>query len=274
MRNGGHVTGDPGTDRWPAAEPARRPAQVIQMFTTDDARLIRDDYIRDFVESQVTSRFDTSSAPPEVLHVTRFFVTKATRHLKAATTLALAGFHEDALIVGRAILELALHTRYMLAGKDDAERVFRAASFIYDGDRQRGTKHDQILKLKEEGKCASWIAELEVEGPFQPVTTPAPAGFTGLPSLERMANLLGGEWDCFYYFVYWSASKLAHPSGLGAHTYLMDADEDREAERAMALAFPMHVQMLLGVLDLPGLSDLHAALEAAVRPYLTARREG
>jgi len=32
----------------------------------------------------------------------------------------------------------------------------------------------------------------------------------------------------------------------------------------------MHVQMILGVLDLAGLEDLHPALEAAARPYLSA----
>ncbi len=240
------------------------------MFTSDDARLVRDGYIRDFVRGQVVGRLDTSTAPAEVLHVTRYFVTKATRHLEAAMTLAQAGFHEDALIIGRAILELALHGRFVLAGKDDGERAFRAASFIYDGDRQRGTKHDQILKLRAEGKCGSWIAGLEAEGPLQPVTTPAPAGFKGLPSLEKMADALGGEWLSHYHLLYWSVSKLAHPSALGSHTYIADADEDRETERAMALAFPMHVQMMIGVLDLPGLDDLHPALEAAVRPYLSA----
>jgi len=240
------------------------------MISPDDSWLIREGYIRDLIRDQLLTRLDTSPAPSEVLHVTRFFVTKATRHLEAAVTLAQAGFHEDTLMVGRAILELALHARFILSGQDDAERTFRAASFIYDGDRQRGAQHDQIQKLKAEGKCASWISGLEAEGLFQPVRTPKPQGFTGLPSLETMANALGGEWDCFYYFVYWSASKIAHPSGLGSHSYIMDADDARETERAMALAFPMHVQMILGVLDLAGLEDLHPVLEAAVRPYLAA----
>ena len=262
---------DPGTDRGPANWLARRPApSYLHMISSDDARLIRDGYIRDFVRSRVLTLLDASPAPAEVVHVTQFFVTKATRHLEAAVTLAQAGFHEDTLVVGRAILELALHARYILAGQDDGERTFRAASFIYDGDRQRGAKHDQIQKLKADGKCASWIAGLEAEGPFQPVLTPKPQGFRGMPSLEAMANALGGEWVCHYYFVYWSASKIAHPSGLGSRSYIMEADDARETERAMALAFPMHVQMMLGVLDLPGLDKLQPALEAAVRPYLAA----
>jgi hypothetical protein len=58
-----------------------------------------------------------------------------------------------------------------------------------------------------------------------------PQGFVPLKNFKTMATELGGEWECWYHSLYWSISKLTHPSGLGSYTYIQEHDEEAELIR-------------------------------------------
>ena len=62
--------------------------------------------------------------------------------------------------------------------------------------------------------------------PLNWLVSDAAGGVTGRRFLAvPMATELGGEWECWYHFLYWSVSSLTHPSGLGIHTYVKNLIE-------------------------------------------------
>jgi hypothetical protein len=186
--------------------------------------------------------------------------------------LCEAGFAEDALVLGRTIFELAVHLRTIASPDCVEQRRLKAECFIYDGDRQRVGKLEEMAALKQQGKCLSWITEIEAKHPVAE-TIPIPKDFVRPKNLKQMATDLGGEWECWYYFLYWSVSHLTHPSGLGSHTYVQDFDQEAEVSRAVALALTMHYFLTDSVLSLLDLETLRPGLEKCMADVLAHIRD-
>jgi hypothetical protein len=187
--------------------------------------------------------------------------------------LCEANFGEDALVLARTLLELGLHLETILAAGDVEARRQRAASFIYDGDRQRGEKMKELDALEKQGKCEHWIAGIKASGvTFQSVAAPPP-DFAAMKSLKTMASELGGEWECYYHFAYWSISKLVHPSGIGSHSYFSAEQPDQEdVSRAMSLAAMMHYRMTVAALVLLDLENLIPPVQQAIQRFVALPR--
>jgi hypothetical protein len=60
------------------------------------------------------------------------------------------------------------------------------------------------------------IVPIEAQNPELQRSGEPPQDFVPLKKLERMAIELGEPWECWYYFLYASLSKLVHPSGSGS----------------------------------------------------------
>ncbi len=101
------------------------------------------------------------------------------------------------------------------------------------------------------------------------LSTPFQRTIPNSQNFKTMATDLGGEWECWYHFLYWSVSKLTHPSGLGSHTYMQEVDEDAEIFRSIALALTMHYFLTDTVLSLLDLNTLRTRLEAVMQNVLT-----
>ncbi len=243
------------------------------MSNSSQLDFIQTDYLPVFVGQSVLPQLYGSANRAAIDHVSLFFLEKATRHLEAVCTLCRHEFGEDALILGRTMLEHCLYLEHIAAGADAEQRRIRAESFVYDGDRQRVEKLKELEALKAAGKSLSWIAGIQSSDPAQWVS-PEPPGFQRLPNLKAIATGLGGEWESYYHFVYWSVSKLAHPSGLGSHTYKADPDSEGEVSRALALAFPMHAYLTRTVLDLLGRADLFPVLDERMSRFINLDSQG
>ena len=230
---------------------------------------IRDHYIDEVVGKEIFPQVTSIPyADNPLAVVSDYFLRKSTKTLDAMCVLCETGFAEDALILGRTIFEMAVHLRTIATPDSIEERRLRAQCFIYDGDRQRVEKLKELTKLKEQGKCLSWIADIESHNPvFE--TIAVPKNFVPLKNFKTMATDLGGEWECWYHFLYWSVSKLTHPSGLGSHTYMQEVDEDAEIFRSIALALTMHYFLTDTVLSLLDLNTLRTRLEAVMQNVLT-----
>ena len=82
-----------------------------------------------------------------------------------------------------------------------------------------------------------------------------------------MATDIGGEIECLYHFIYWSISKLTHPSVIGSHSYFGEVDADEEIARAQ-VALTMHFYMTIAMLDLLDLDKLRVPLEEAMQKFV------
>jgi Family of unknown function (DUF5677) len=235
--------------------------------------VIRDHYLFGVIDKEIfpgVTGVDQTNNPIAI--ISDFFLRKATKTLDAMCTLCEAGFAEDALVLGRTIFELSVHLRAIASRESVEQRRHKAECFLYDGDRQRVAKLKGMAELKQQGKCLSWITQIEAENPV-PVTIPIPKDFVRPKSLKDMATELGGEWECWYHFLYWSVSHLTHPSGLGSHTYIQDSDQEAEASRALALALTMHYFLTDSVLSLLDLEMLRGRLEECTQNVLAQMRD-
>jgi hypothetical protein len=246
---------------------------MAPLSATNSAKLafIRDVYVDQHVGTKIlpkVSLVPTTNNPFAV--VSYYFLFKSLKTLDAICLLSETGHSEDALILGRTIFELALHIHW-IAKPDTAEgRRVRAESFIYDGDRQRVAKLDELKTLKQQGRCLSWISEIEAQNPtFE--TIPIPSNFIPLRNLKDMATELGGEWEGWYHFIYWSISKLTHPSGIGSHSYLQEVDQQQEVSRALTVGLTLHFFITSAVLRLLEFEDFHAPLEKAMQGFIALR---
>lgn len=232
---------------------------------------IRDVYINEHVGTQIlheVSLISTTTDDPLAV-VSYFFLFKSVKTLDAICLLSEKGLAEDALVLARTIFELALFINWIAAPDTVDGRRQRAASFIYDGDRQRVAKLKELETLKQRGKCLSWIADIEAQNPNF-ATMPIPPNFTPLKKLKDMSAELGGKWEGWYHFLYWSISKLTHPSGIGSYTYLKDVDPDEEAARALTIGLNIHFFITSAVLTLLELEDFRLPLQNAMQPFITA----
>lgn len=228
-------------------------------------QLIRDDYVP-LVRDRLLPAIAEGDDPTWVRRLCEYFLRKGTRHLEAICTLAEAGFGEDGLIVGRALLEHSLYLAWIAAGPTPEAQDERAHHFFYDGDRQRLEKRKELERLKAEGKAHDWVAPL-LEAEMRNPVMEKPASFSTLPSLKRIADELGGDAETYFYLVYWSVSKLAHPSGMGGHTYYED-DIATESWRALALGFPQHAVMTVKALTMLCLPELASQVEELTRRFI------
>ena len=181
--------------------------------------IIRDQYLFGVIDKEIfPSVTGTDQINNPIGIVCDFFLRKATTTLDAICILCEAGLGEDALVLGRTIFELSLHLQAIASPASVEQRRHKAECFIYDGDRQRIAKLQEMVELKKRGKCLLWIAEIEANKPFAE-TIPVPKDFVRPKRLKDMATELGGEWESWYYFLYWSVSHLAHPSGWQLHIH-------------------------------------------------------
>jgi len=127
---------------------------------------IRDHYIDGVVGKEIFPQVTSIPYAGNPLAVLAdYFLRKSTKTFDAMCVLCEAGFAEDALILGRTIFELAVHLRTIAVQESVEERRNRAQSFIYNGDRQRVDKLKELAKLKQQGKCLSWIRDIESQNP-------------------------------------------------------------------------------------------------------------
>ena len=230
---------------------------------------IRDHYIDAVIGKEI---FPSVTSIPQmdnpIAIVCDFFLRKATKTLDAICLLCEAGFTEDALVLGRTIFELGLHLQTIASAGSIEQRRLKAQYFIYDGDRQRVAKLNELVELKKQGKCLSWIKDIEAQNPvFETITMPK--DFARPKKLKDMATELGEEWECWYHFLYWSLSKLTHPSGLGSHTYIQACDQEAEASRAIDVALMMHYFLTGCVLSMLDLERLRPQLEECIKEIIS-----
>lgn len=235
---------------------------------------IRDHYIDAVIGKEifpVVTRFPHADNPIAI--VSDFFLRKATKTLDAICILCEAGFAEDALVLGRTIFELSLHLQTIASASSIEQRQHKARCFIYDGDRERVAKLKRLAELRKQGKCLSWIKDIEASNPvFKTITMPK--DFVRPKKIWEMASELGktesgGEWECWYFFLYWSLSNLTHPSGIGSHTYLQACDQEAETSRAMTFALTMHYFLTICVLSMLDLEGLRPQLDECVERIIS-----
>jgi len=159
---------------------------------------VRENYIP-FVKMEILGTIDVGSNPSGINIVTDFILKKSTKTLDAVCLLCRKDFAEDALVLGRTLMELCLRLRYIAAGATPELREMRAQSFIYDSDRQRQEKIKTFAKLRKEGKCEQWLQDFG--GDVAPGVD-MPTSVENLEKLKDIAAELGGELECQYHFVY------------------------------------------------------------------------
>ncbi len=238
-------------------------------MVTSELSFIRDRYIDSVIGKAILP--SVTSIPKmdnPIVIVCDFFLRKATKTLDAICVLCEVGFAEDAQVLARTIFELGLHVQTIASADTIEQRKLKALYFIYDGDRQRVEKLKEFAKLKEQGKCLSWIKEIEAQNPVLKTIT-KPKDFVSPKKLKDMATDLGGEWECWYHFFYWSLSKLTHPSGLGSHTYIQDCDQEAEASIAINVALMMHYFLTSCVLSMLDLERLRSQLEECIKEKMS-----
>jgi Family of unknown function (DUF5677) len=240
---------------------------------SDKLSFIRDHYIDGVIGKEI---FPQVTSIPYINNplaiVSDLFFRKATKTFDAICILCEMGFAEDALVLGRTIFELCLHLLTIASPGSIEQRHHKAECFIYDGDRQRVEKLKELQKLKQQGKCLSWITEIEAQNPvFE--TVAIPDGFVRPKKLKAMATELGDPWESWYHFLYWSISNLTHPSGLGSDTYLQKSDPEEEVASPIALALTMHYFLTDTVLSLLDLEMLRPRLEECTNNVLAHIRD-
>lgn len=246
-------------------------------MTSNSAKLsvIRDHYLYGVIDKEIFPRVTSiEQTNNPIARVCDFFLRKATKTLDAICVLCAAGFAEDALVLGRTLFELVVYLKWIALPDSIEQKRLRAESFIYDGDRQRVERLKGFQKLKEQDKCLWWVSQIESANPdFQ--TIPKPNGFVPI-KLEKMVTDLGDPWEGFYNFPYKDISKLVHPSGSGAQTYIREFDQEaQEAEisQAITLALSMHYFLTDSVLSLLDLESLRPQLEECTRNVFTHIRD-
>jgi hypothetical protein len=230
--------------------------------------LIRDHYgdgvLGKEIFPKVTSIEHTNNP---IAKVSDFFLRKATKTLDAICVLCETGFAEDALLLGRTIFELSLHLKWIALPDSIEQQRLRAESFIYDGDRQRVERLKGLENLKQKGKCIWWVTQIEAKNPdFQ--TIPKPRDFVPIKKLEIMVAELGDPWEWLYHFTYKDISKLVHPSGSGARTYIQNVDEEKEVSCALSFGFTMHYYLTDTVLLLLDLQTFRPRLEKVMQNFI------
>lgn len=247
--------------------------KVIQKLS-----FIRDQYVDEVIGKTI---FPSVTSIPQtdnpIAVVCDFFLRKSTKTLDAICILCETGFAEDALVLARTIFELGLHLQTIASGDSLEKRRHKAQCFIFEGERQRQEKLKWLAELKKQGKCLSWINEIEASSPVSESMTMPKDFVQPKSSLKVMASDLSSdpseeEWECWYHFIYWSLSNLAHPNGLGSHSYIRDRDQEEEASIAVTVALTMHYFLTKCVLNMLGLESLRPQLDECAKGFISLNR--
>jgi hypothetical protein len=245
----------------------------VKLNNMEKIAFIRDHYLDTVIGEEIYPQVTNITYEDNPLTVVSdFFFRKATKTFDAICVLSETGFAEDAQVLGRTLFELCVHLLTIVAPTSIEQRRLKAECFIYDAERQRVEKWKELTSLKQQGKCLSWITQIEAQNPvLQQVTMPQ--GFVPLKNFKTMATELGGEWECWYHSLYWSVSKLTHPSGLGSYTYILENDEEAELSGSIAIGLTMHYLLTEAVLTLLELETLRPSLEASMKNVLAHIRD-
>jgi hypothetical protein len=230
---------------------------------------IRDHYIDEIIGKELCPQVTSVPYTNNPLAViSDHFFRKATKTLDAICVLCELGFVEDALILGRSIFELSVHLKTIALPDSVEQRQIGATSFIYDRDhRQRAARLKKWQTLKAQGKCLQFIAPIEAQNPDLQTAAEPPDNFVPLKNFEKMATELGEPWECWYYFLYASLSRVVHPSG-GGSSYLRDPEHDEEISEALSISVIMHYYLTDTVLTLLNLEKYRPGLEQSMKDFI------
>jgi len=221
-------------------------------------KFVRDE-ILGFVESGVLPR--TSKACSGLEISADFVLRKTSRSLKAICDLCLAGFGEDAQILGRTIFELSLTLAFITKPLEmrelkDISSEDLARLYILHGNEEQRRMQQRIEGIKSQNKCKDWDFNLTHESSAKGDHARIQKDFLLLRDKLRMyleknnikhsreqnwnymtlnetAQFIGEPIECQYYYVYWMVSNLVHPSTLGSSSYYKETPG--EVERGLIL---------------------------------------
>ena len=115
------------------------------------------------------------------------------------------------------------------------------------------------------------IADVEAAAPGQ---TPlhAEKDWEDFPNEKRMAKELGEPYECDWFFLYWSMSKIAHPTAMNLlATSQIDTNPSGDGERALLVGFTNHyriAEIVCSALGTPG-NALKEHLDLKAKGFLT-----
>ena len=216
-------------------------------------KFVRDEVIG-FVESDVLLR---TSKPHSALEISADFVLrKTTRSLKAICDLCLAGYGEDAQILGRTTFELTLTLALITKPLEtmeltDISSEDLARIYILHGTEEQIRMQRRIEDIKNQNKCKDWNFNLTQGNSAKSDYDRFHKEYLLLRdklcnyleknnikhsrernwnymSLEETAQFVGEPNECHYYYVYWAVSNLVHPSPLGSFSYYRETPDDVE----------------------------------------------
>lgn len=222
-------------------------------------KFVRDE-ILGFVESEILPR--TSNARSGLEISADFVLRKTSRSLKASCGLCLAGFGEDAQILGRTIFELSLTLAFITKPLEmkltDISSEDLARLYILHDTEEQIRMQQRIESIQSKNKCKDWDFNLTHENSAKRDHDTIHKDFLLLRdklcnyfeknnikhsrernwnymSLEETAQFIGEPIECQYYYVYWLVSNLVHPSTLGSSSYYKEIPA--EVERGLILGF-------------------------------------
>ena len=223
-------------------------------------KFVRDE-ILGFVETDVLPR---TSKPQSALQISTDFVLRKTlRSLKAICDLCLAGFGEDAQILGRTIFELNLTLAFItkpleIKVPSDISNEDLARLYILHAHEEQIRMQQRTESIQNQDRCKDWNFNLSQDNSAKEDYARIHKDFLLLRdklccfleknnikhsrernwnymSLEETAQFVGEPIECQYYYVYWMVSNLVHPSTLGSHSYYKETPG--EVERGIILGF-------------------------------------
>ena len=228
---------------------------------------VKDRYCQEFIIEKLIPQVDRLPRNTALKIVAHYFLVKATKTLGAICLLSGAGYGEDAQVLSRTLFELAVNLAYFVMPDEESEREERAKAFICDDEKQQESKRMEMERLGEDRKCSDWISEMKASTQAMPAQNHS-CNAKPRESLQNMVRALGEPYECYWHFLYWSLSKLAHPSGLGSYSYLQSDDEGGEIHRALAAGFDFHWRIATAAVSIFGLNSLKEILDDYCRQWV------
>ncbi|MGO8755254.1 MAG: DUF5677 domain-containing protein [Gallionellaceae bacterium] len=237
---------------------------------SDLVAFAENEYLLDFINKELLPAIANASSPSVRDRLGFIFLERTTTTLRAICALNELNFGEEAIVLARTIFEFSIRLAYIYLATTDSEKDARAKAFIARGYEDRQQRQKQIIALKAEGKCLDLIKDLEAAAPvnFQVPTEEISEAF---PNEQRMAKELKEPYECDWHFLYWSVSKMAHPTAINLlGSSEIDGDPWGDGGRALLTAFNYHYRLATIVcsrLSTPG-NALNHHLELKARDSL------
>jgi len=239
-------------------------------------RFIKDNFIH-FAGNKIMPKVHPVKG--DALKITAdFILRKTTKTMKAVCDLCSKGYGEDAQVLGRTIFENAINLTFVCKPDFKETRDCLASLYILHSAKEQQNKQRGIEELKKKGKCKEWIEDLEkgkssldkqelMEGASTKEVLeaaekclkeylrklgkkPKDKRSWSSISLKDMSEIVGEPYECYYHFIYWSLSKLVHPSTLGSSSYhgvSHPSDEFGETGRALQISFDCYWRIVFMV---------------------------